>query len=415
MNAGKSNTLLQFAHNYRARGMKPILLIPQLDHRTGTSRISSNIGMSAIAATCHHYDDLFEYISVLHKDTNINYVLFDEAQFLTEAQVYQLSDVVDQLNITVLTYGICTALRAQTFTGSAALLRMADNLVEIKTISMQSYQRQYTNIITIGYKGTIMSIQIANRVAFLATGSEIVSGEIINTNSQQLAQILFSYGILAGDHLCVDDDQTNLNAGLSYLFSRHRVVITTGGLGPTADDRTRSCIAKLLNQPLRFDDACWQRIVKRITSHGKHLAYSNRQQAYFPQQAINIPNANGTADAFYLEHGQQLLIALPGPPKECLPIFNEIFLPLLCDLPKLRHNGQLYHWTVTGVPEATIAETLNESVALVFQHEIAYRTSTPYIYIKVFLTDDNPNRADIIAAIEAIVAPYLVKNTIKQS
>jgi len=260
-----------------------------------------------------------------------------------------------------------------------------------------------------------MSMQIANRVAFLATGSEIVSGEIINTNSQQLAQILFSYGILAGDHLCVDDDQTNLNAGLSYLLSRHRVIITTGGLGPTADDRTRYCIAKLLNQPLRFDDECWQRIIKRITSHGKYLSYSNRQQAYFPQQAINIPNNNGTADAFYLEYGQQLIIALPGPPKECLPIFNEIFLPLLCELPNLRHNGRLYRWTVTGVPEATIAEKLNESVTLVFQHEIAYRASAPYIYIKVFIIDDDPNRADIIATIETIVSPYMVKNTTNSS
>lgn len=256
-----------------------------------------------------------------------------------------------------------------------------------------------------------MSGRIANKVAFLATGSEIVSGEIINTNSQQLAQILFSHGILAGDHLCVDDDETNLSAGLNYLFSRHRVVITTGGLGPTADDRTRHCIAKLLGQPLRFDDQCWQRIVERFKRNGKPMADSNRQQAYFPHQAINIPNDNGTADAFYVECARQLIIALPGPPKECLPIFNNTFLAMLCKLPKLRHNGQFYRWTVTGVPEATIAEQLNEAVSLVFEHEIAYRASAPYIHVKVFITDDDPNKDAIIAAIAAIVAPYLADNT----
>ncbi len=134
MNAGKSTTLLQSAYNYRERGMKPLLLTPTLDHRAGSGTIASRIGISAEAMIFHTDDNLFEQINTLHQQMGINCVLVDEAQFLTETQVWQLSDIVDQCHIPVLTYGIRTDFRARTFPGSAALLSMADNLVEIKTI-----------------------------------------------------------------------------------------------------------------------------------------------------------------------------------------------------------------------------------------------------------------------------------------
>ena len=134
MNAGKSTTLLQSAHNYRERGMKPVLLTPKFDDRAGVGKIASRIGISADATTFQHDDNLLAYINAVHQDIGINCVLVDEAQFLTETQVWQLSDVVDRLNIPVLTYGIRTDFRGQAFPGSAALLSTADNLIEIKTV-----------------------------------------------------------------------------------------------------------------------------------------------------------------------------------------------------------------------------------------------------------------------------------------
>ena len=151
-----------------------------------------------------------------------------------------------------------------------------------------------------------------NKVSFLATGSEIITGEIVNTNSQQMAQILFEHGILCGDHLIVDDELANLSTGLKFLADRHRIVITTGGLGPTTDDRTRDVITAYFNQTLHFNEDSWNRIVKRLTERKRHIAESNRQQAFFPEQASIIPNLNGTADAFYVQHEQQIIIALPG-------------------------------------------------------------------------------------------------------
>lgn len=134
MNAGKSTTLLQSAHNYRERGMQPLLLKPKIDNREGVNLISSRIGIHAKAIVFEHDEDLLQLIEAQHNTQGCNCVLVDEAQFLTPEQVWQLSDVVDRLHIPVLTYGIRTDFRADAFPGSAALLATADNLIEIKTV-----------------------------------------------------------------------------------------------------------------------------------------------------------------------------------------------------------------------------------------------------------------------------------------
>jgi len=250
--------------------------------------------------------------------------------------------------------------------------------------------------------------QLLNRVAFLATGSEIVSGEITNTNSPAMAQILLEHGILSGDHLCVDDDPDNLTAGLNYLADRHRVVITSGGLGPTADDRTRNHIASRFGLQLVKNEESWQRISKRIMEKLGYLPPSNEQQAFFPKGAAIFTNLNGSADGFYVQQAQQIIAALPGPPKECLPIFTEQLLPVLLELPKLRHNGRLYRWQLSNVPEAEIAERINEAVAIPFQQEIAYRASHPILHVKVFLTDDDGNRDIILRTIDELVKIHAI-------
>ncbi len=134
MNAGKSTTLLQSAHNYRERGMKALLFTPTLDDRDGEGKITSRIGVSADAVAFHAEYDFFKYVSEMQQKEVIHCVLIDEAQFLTPQQVLQLTLVCDQLNVPVLCYGIRTAFRGEPFSGSKYLLAWADNLLEIKTI-----------------------------------------------------------------------------------------------------------------------------------------------------------------------------------------------------------------------------------------------------------------------------------------
>lgn len=134
MNAGKTTVLLQSAHNYRERGMTPMLFTPKLDDRYGTGWIKSRIGLQARATIFTAQDDLFELIREQLEERNIHCVLVDEAQFLSREQVYQLSEIVDRLNIPVLCFGLRTDFQGELFEGSKHLLAWADELTEIKTI-----------------------------------------------------------------------------------------------------------------------------------------------------------------------------------------------------------------------------------------------------------------------------------------
>ena len=135
MNAGKSTTLLQSAHNYRERGMRTLILTPRLDHRAGTGVVSSRIGLRAQAIAFDTSDDLDLLVRAdIDAHGSLHCILVDEAQFLSKDQVWQLSEVVDGLRIPVLAYGLRTDFRGELFEGSRHLLAWADELCEIKTI-----------------------------------------------------------------------------------------------------------------------------------------------------------------------------------------------------------------------------------------------------------------------------------------
>jgi thymidine kinase len=134
MNAGKSTTLLQSAHNYEERGMRVMLLTPSMDSRSGEGVIGSRIGITRKAYAFSDSDDLFELARQEHSQTPLSCLLVDEAQFLSPRQVLQITLVCDRLGIPVLCYGIRTDFRGEPFEGSKYLLSWADELIEIKTI-----------------------------------------------------------------------------------------------------------------------------------------------------------------------------------------------------------------------------------------------------------------------------------------
>lgn len=134
MNAGKSTVLLQASYNYQERGMRTLLFAPAIDQRSGLGRISSRIGLSAPAEPFTEAENLRTRVGLEHAHAPLACVLVDEAQFLTPAQVRQLTDVADELGIPVLCYGLRTDFQGRLFPGSAELLAWADDLIELKTI-----------------------------------------------------------------------------------------------------------------------------------------------------------------------------------------------------------------------------------------------------------------------------------------
>ena len=134
MNAGKSTLLLQAAHNYRERGMQTYLITAQMDTRFGQGKIASRIGIEEEADTFNPQEDLFEKIKLKLSKSKISCIFIDEAQFLTRDQVWALARAVDDLGIPIICYGLRVDFMGELFPGSAALLALADEMREIRTI-----------------------------------------------------------------------------------------------------------------------------------------------------------------------------------------------------------------------------------------------------------------------------------------
>lgn len=134
MNAGKSTTLLQSSYNYQERGMNTLIYTAAIDDRFGIGKVSSRIGISQDALLFNNDSNLFTEIQLYLEKKPLHCVLIDEAQFLNKTQVYQLTEVVDKLNIPVLCYGLRTDFQSELFEGSKYLLSWADKLKELKTI-----------------------------------------------------------------------------------------------------------------------------------------------------------------------------------------------------------------------------------------------------------------------------------------
>lgn len=134
MNAGKSTALLQASYNYIERGMQTLLVTAGLDARAGTGQIASRIGISAAALSFTEETDMFDLCKKRLEEGPCACVFVDEAQFLTEAQVWQLARAVDDLGLPVMCYGLRVDFRGQLFPGSATLLALADEMREVRTI-----------------------------------------------------------------------------------------------------------------------------------------------------------------------------------------------------------------------------------------------------------------------------------------
>ncbi|MCB1601742.1 MAG: thymidine kinase [Xanthomonadales bacterium] len=135
MNAGKTTVLLQSAHNYTERGMRTRIYTPRIDNRFGVGQVRSRIGLVAEGHVFDREDDLLQRAQAdIAEHGALHCVLVDEAQFLSKAQVWQLTDIVDKLNIPVLAYGLRTDFQGELFEGSQYLLAWADSISEIKTI-----------------------------------------------------------------------------------------------------------------------------------------------------------------------------------------------------------------------------------------------------------------------------------------
>jgi nicotinamide-nucleotide amidase len=164
-------------------------------------------------------------------------------------------------------------------------------------------------------------------VEILSTGDELLTGQVVDTNSAWLMDRLWDLGVMVRRKTLVGDDRQDLLAALAETTGRADLVVMSGGLGPTEDDLTAECAAAAMGVPLEEDAASLQTIRRRFEKLGRTMTPNNAKQARFPRGATVIPNRFGTAPGFRVQLGRAELFCLPGVPNEYRGICEQVVLP----------------------------------------------------------------------------------------
>lgn len=247
-----------------------------------------------------------------------------------------------------------------------------------------------------------------NKIALLATGNEITEGDILNTNGQAIANELTAQGFVIGFHIVVSDSEDDITTALQFLLQTHDAIIMIGGLGPTSDDRTRYALSRVIQKKLILDEKTWGDIVERYQKMQLPLHENNKQQALFPEDAIILPNLHGSAAGSRVEFNNKFIYMLPGPPIECLPMFNHYVLPELLAHAQAKHLKKLT-WRLIGVIESDIAAKVDEATQG-FPVTTGYRVDYPYTHIKIY-SEDNIDLNPLLKKLNAIFAPHIIDHS----
>lgn len=239
---------------------------------------------------------------------------------------------------------------------------------------------------------------VAHRAELVIIGTEMLLGEIVDTNAARIAQRLAELGIYVHFKTTVGDNWTRMAAALSQALTRADIVITSGGLGPTQDDLTREVVAAVLGLPLVEDPIAREHVEGWFRRNNRPMPASNRKQALIPQGAVIIPNPKGTAPGIIARRGHQAVICLPGVPYELETMMDETVIPYL-----KRHyvtNGSLHSRVLKffGIGESLLAERLDDLLAL---ENPTVATYTGRVEVRVRITARARDEAEALA----LVAP----------
>ena len=163
----------------------------------------------------------------------------------------------------------------------------------------------------------------------ITIGTEILLGEIVDTNTRYIARTLRSLGVDLYRTITIGDNVDRIASAISHSMERANIVITTGGLGPTVDDPTREAVAKAIGVRTEFREDLWQQVVETISRYGRTPSENQKRQAYVPQGAIGLKNPVGTAPCFIVETETNAVISLPGVPAEMEHVLHESVIPYL--------------------------------------------------------------------------------------
>jgi nicotinamide-nucleotide amidase len=198
----------------------------------------------------------------------------------------------------------------------------------------------------------------------VSIGTELLLGEIVDTNSAHIARNLRDIGLNLFFTTTVGDNEARITSALNTALDRADIIITTGGLGPTVDDVTRQAVAAATGRKLVFQQTLLDQIADRFARFGSRMSENNRQQAYIPEGAIPIENPVGTAPCFIVESERGVVISLPGVPREMKFLLDTAVLPYLREHFHLTSIIKARVLRTAGIGESLIDEVITDLMKL---------------------------------------------------
>lgn len=196
------------------------------------------------------------------------------------------------------------------------------------------------------------------KAEIIAVGTELLLGQIANTNAQFLSQKLAEVGIGVYYHTVVGDNADRLYRLIEEAFTRSDLIIFSGGLGPTKDDLTKETVAQAVHRPLVHDETALERIVAYFDRRGVKMTENNRKQALVVEGSKVLPNDHGMAPGMAIEYKGKYLMMLPGPPRELYPMFTTYGLPYLLSLISDQYVVHSKVLRFFGIGESALEEEL---------------------------------------------------------
>jgi nicotinamide-nucleotide amidase len=232
----------------------------------------------------------------------------------------------------------------------------------------------------------------------LAVGTELLMGQIANTNAQYISQRLNSIGMNVYYHSVVGDNPKRLKAVLELALSRSDIVIITGGLGPTQDDLTKETVAEILGDKLILHEESLQKIEDYFKRLNRPMVKNNVKQAYLPESCIIVKNNNGTAPGCIMEKDEKIVVMLPGPPSEMKPMLDDFVIPHIAkNSPEKIVSKYL---RVFGIGESLLEEKLINLINN--QSNVTIATYAKEGEVTVRITTKNDNEVKALKALSAV-------------
>ncbi|NLV37477.1 MAG: competence/damage-inducible protein A [Clostridiaceae bacterium] len=199
------------------------------------------------------------------------------------------------------------------------------------------------------------------KAEILAVGTELLMGQIANTNAQYISSRLPDVGVGVYYHDVVGDNPERLKQALALAISRSDVIILTGGLGPTQDDLTKETVSAAVDRKLVLDQETYNNIKQFFQKREKPMTQNNMKQAYLPEGSLVIRNKNGTAPGCIIEQDGKVIIMLPGPPSEMKPMFDETVMPYFAAKSEFRLESRFLN--IFGIGESAVEDALIDLIA----------------------------------------------------